>query len=177
MAQLIGPIFKDQESKIPNCLKKQSGNTNATDKTTSVKVKLPKHFIMPHLMKIHARMYLYFHTFLTLALGAAMWSDVKSPSTHWVKAGYASYTVSRHGKRENSLLLPYIISHFLDSPHTPSLYAEIIYHLLKQTSELYSLSNNCGLRCNVLTRVLLACYATQSGINLLVFHTVDTFIL
>jgi len=31
------------------------------------------------------------------------------------------------------------------------------------------LSNNCGLRCNVLTCVLLAYYATTSGRNLLVF--------
>jgi hypothetical protein len=48
---------------------------------------------------------------------------------------------------------------------------EITSHLLKQTSELYSLSNNCGLRFNVLTCVLLAYYATKSGRNLLVFLT------
>jgi hypothetical protein len=48
---------------------------------------------------------------------------------------------------------------------------EIISHLLKQTSELYSLFNNCGLRCNVLARVLLAYYAMKSGRNLLVFLT------
>jgi hypothetical protein len=57
---------------------------------------------MPHLMKIHVRIYLYFHTFLRLALGAAEWSDVKSPSTNWVKAGGLLYSLEAGKKRKIS---------------------------------------------------------------------------